>query len=142
LAYDRADWHYGGDFPKDLLPENGATHIGMFLAWVITRNLVGELHINDFQDALKQVKNRQITGREFFITLCDEKFWEDDLSDQGNAFAAEYYAAGVYIDDYSEVMDPNLESLYHLADTWENFDKIAQLIDARFDIWKNLSKKS
>lgn len=30
--YDRADWHSGGDFPKDLTDEAGGTHIGMFLA--------------------------------------------------------------------------------------------------------------
>lgn len=31
---DRADWHYDGQYPKGLPPENGGTHIGMFLVWV------------------------------------------------------------------------------------------------------------
>jgi hypothetical protein len=142
LAYDSADWHYGGDFPKDLLPENGSTHIGMFLAWAIIRKLVGDLHVNDSQVALVKVKNRQVTGRDFFISQCDGKFWKGDLSDEGNAFAANYYVSNIYIDDYLEVMDPNLESLYHVADSWENFDRIAPVIDKRFDTWKNPPKKS
>ncbi len=44
MAYDRADWHYGGDFPEGLAPECSGTHIGMFLAWAIQRGLEGELH--------------------------------------------------------------------------------------------------
>jgi hypothetical protein len=38
---DRADWHYGGGdlYPKELPPENGGTHIGMYLAWIIQRGL-------------------------------------------------------------------------------------------------------
>jgi hypothetical protein len=38
MAYDRADWHYGSDFPNDVPDENGGTHIGMFLAWAIINN--------------------------------------------------------------------------------------------------------
>ena len=33
MKYDDAGWHVGGDFPDDLPPEAGATHIGMFAAW-------------------------------------------------------------------------------------------------------------
>jgi hypothetical protein len=36
---DRADWHYGGDYPPDLPSENGGTHIGIYLAWIIHRRL-------------------------------------------------------------------------------------------------------
>ena len=34
-SIDRADWHYGGDYPKELPIENGGTHIGMFINWII-----------------------------------------------------------------------------------------------------------
>ena len=37
--YDDASWHYGGDFPKDLPIEAGATHTGMFLALARSGNL-------------------------------------------------------------------------------------------------------
>ena len=47
MTYDKADWHYGGDFPSDLKPEDGATHIGMFLAWIIENDLISEFHLKE-----------------------------------------------------------------------------------------------
>jgi len=81
MAYDRVDWHYGGDYPKDLPPENGGTHIGIFLAWAIIHNLEGELHHEDERDqkALQAIRDRTMTGRDFLIRQCDEKFWEEDF---------------------------------------------------------------
>ena len=38
-SIDQADWHYAGDFPRELPPEAGGTHIGMYLAWIIQRDL-------------------------------------------------------------------------------------------------------
>ena len=65
MAYDRIDWHYGGeDYPEDLAYDNGGTHIGLFLAWAINRGLEGELHQVESQEALKAVRNRTMTGRQ------------------------------------------------------------------------------
>jgi GNAT superfamily N-acetyltransferase len=38
-SIDRADWHYGGNYPPWLRSENGGTHIEIYLAWVIHRRL-------------------------------------------------------------------------------------------------------
>lgn len=94
MAYDRANWHYGGHYPDDLPPENGATHIGMSLAWAIHRGLEGAIHHDHVtaEEALGAVRTRQMTGREFLVQQCDKKFCEDDLSDEGNRFAQHYCA--------------------------------------------------
>jgi hypothetical protein len=139
MAHDRADWHYGGDYPKDLPPEAGGTHIGMYLAWAISRGLEGEFHRENSADALAAVRNREITGREFLTTMCDEKFWEEDLGDIGNAFTRDYYSSKTppsYYDDYGECLGGGLPSLYHVEDTWENFDKVAAVLDRRFADWQ------
>lgn len=39
MKYDDSTWHTDGDFPADLPPEAGATHIGMFMAWALAQNL-------------------------------------------------------------------------------------------------------
>jgi len=107
MAYDRADWHYGGNFPSDLPPEAGGTHIGMFLAWTITRGLEGEFHRAESPAVLEALRSRQITGREFLTDECDEKFREEDLSEEGNAFAKVYYekeGRGGYLADYEEIL--------------------------------------
>jgi hypothetical protein len=139
MAYDRADWHYGGDFPADLPDESGGTHIGVFLAWAIMNNLEGELHRQDSSEALSAVRERQMTGREFLFEQCDEKFWEEDLNDVGNAFAREYYGSGgecgPYFTDYEAVLAAGLPSFYHIEDTWDNYDKLAPVITSRFREW-------
>lgn len=142
MAYDRMDWHYGSDnFPDDLEPENGGTHIGMFLAWVINNHLEGELHVNESQESLARVCSRQMTGREFLEQECDEKFWEVDLNEEGNAFAKYYYDSDKYIDDYVEIFCDNFPSIYHVEDIWENYDKIAKVLDKRFNEWKRQKNK-
>ena len=144
MAYDRPDWHYGGDYPKELPSENGGTHIGIFLAWVIIRHLEGDLHHDNERDeqALQAVRDRTMTGRDFLFRQCDEKFWEDDLNEEGNRFAKWYYESNkegrpCYIDDYAQVFDdmPN-NSLYYLEDSWANYELMAKVIDRRFDEWK------
>ncbi|HQU82569.1 MAG TPA: hypothetical protein PKY59_05580 [Pyrinomonadaceae bacterium] len=135
MAIDRMDWHYGNDFPDDLPEENGGTHIGIYLAWIINNNLQGELHNDESAEALQKIKNREITGRDFLIEECDEKFWDEDLNEEGLAFT-EFYYCEIYFEDYAEVLENDLPSIYHAENTWENYDKVALVIDRRFKEWK------
>ena len=82
MAYDRADWHYGGEYPEDLPEENGGTHIGMFLAWAFMTDLEGELHRGDAKASIAEVRARRVTGREFLFEECDGKFWDVDLNEE------------------------------------------------------------
>lgn len=135
MTYDRADWHYGGNYPEGLPDENGGTHIGMFLAWAILNGQAGALlkeHSPQYLDALRA---RRITGREVLFEACDGKFWSDDLSEEGNAFAQVYYAVK-YLDDYSATLGDSHPTLYHIENSWENYDRIAPVITRRFELWK------
>lgn len=91
VKYDDASWHYGGDFPKKLPAENGATHIGMFLQWSIENNLFSAELYEDSEDDIIKIKEQKITGTEFLIKNCDEKFTHYDLNELGNGFANDYY---------------------------------------------------
>jgi hypothetical protein len=71
--YDDSSWHYGGDYPDDLPQENASTHIGMFLTWCIDNNLLSEEQLEDSEEDISAVKNRELTGAEFLINNCDEK---------------------------------------------------------------------
>lgn len=154
--YDDASWHYGGDFPDDLPEENGATHIGMFLTWCIDNDLLSEEQIEDSEDEIESVKNRKMTGAEFLIDICDEKFTDYDLNDIANEFATDYYEDGTkfskkhknYFGDYAEifdikVIDNNLDqdSLYRIENSWTNYDLIKSRIDKRFSEWKEFKAK-
>ncbi len=142
MKHDDASWHYGGRFPEDLPREAGGTHIGMFLAWAIINHLENEMHLDQSQEDLVAVRERRMTGRTFLFKVCDEKFCDDDLSDKGNAFAQWYYIDR-YWDDYLDTFFPDIWAIYntagtvyHVADTWENFDKLAPLITTRYETWK------
>jgi len=140
MVYDKAEWHYDGDYPDDLPDENGATHIGMFLAWVVLHELEGELHRDEWPEALAALRARRITGRDFVMKQCDGTLGEDELSPEGNDFAADYYASDQYLADYANVLSGDNPTLYHVADTWENYDRIAVVIDRRFKEWQGKTR--
>ncbi|MBW0281286.1 DUF7832 domain-containing protein [Shewanella xiamenensis] len=136
MAIDRIDWHSGADnFPKDLAPEAGGTHIGMFIAWVINNNLEGELHQTDSVESVAKVKSRKMTGTEFLIKECDEKFWEDDLNPEGLEFAKHYYESNAYYGDYEAALVSSEPTLYHVLDTWDNYDKLKKWRKAKDKKW-------
>ena len=141
MVYDRAYWHFGGEYPEDLPLVNGGTHIGMFLAWAINNDLEGEVHKLASQESLSAVRNKQMTGRDFLIKECSEKFWEEDLSDKGNAFALDYYEADTYFSDYKAALAEDIPSLYHVEDTWENYQILAPVISRRYIQWQRKQSK-
>lgn len=138
MASDKAEWHYGGDFPEDLPIENGGTHIAMYLTWIFNNDLFDEEIIKEYEllNEVDNLKNRSITGNTFLFDFLDEVFADEILNDEGTEFT-EFYYEGDYFEDYENVLAENLPSIYHVEDTWENYDKIAQVIDKRFSEWKN-----
>ena len=145
MAYDRADFDYSTE--KDPLPKgHAATHIGMFLAWAALNGLVNDFHQQRSATLLEQLRRREITGRQFFEAACGDRFSERDLNPEGNAFAESYYIdaaghRGPFFEDYKKALAGKLPSFWHVADTWENYDKIAPVITRRFEEWKNPPRK-
>lgn len=138
MKYDDASWHYGGDFPRDLPDEAGATHTGMFVAWAVLSGLAGPIHLIESPEMFGRLQRRQITPGRYLIEACDEKFTDEDLNEEGNAFVQSYFnfERGAYIADYERVLGPDLASLYHVADTWENFDVLKPVLDRRLEEWR------
>ena len=135
-SIDRAEWHYGGDYPKELPPENGGTHIGMYLAWIIQRDLGSAMLRKYARDSLSLLRERKITGRKLLFNELDEKFVGSLLTKVGKDFTRDYYETSCYIDDYDTVLGGALPTLYHVEDSWDNYDKLAPVIDQRFSRWK------
>ena len=138
MKYDDAAWHHGGDFPSDLAPKHGATHIAMFASWCVLHGLGGELHIEDFADDLDRLRAREITPGEWFMEACDGKFTDEDVNEEGNAFTAFYYSTdpSPYLADYEHTLGRDLASLYHVPDTWDSFDLLSPVIGNRYEQWK------
>src|SRR5262249_15396957 len=133
MKYDDSDWHYGGIFPEDLPPGNGGNHIALFITWMAQNNLVGELHLEEgpYED-LQRVLRREMNPRDYLLKWCDEKLTDDDLNEEGNLFATDYYANGTYLRDYGKVFGNEVPDLYYVECIWENYDRIARVIDDRY----------
>ncbi len=137
MKYDDASWHSDGDFPADLSPDAGATHIGMFVVWAFLSGLASD---DVSSDDLQPIKSRTQTPGEFFLSHCDGKFVDSDLNDVGNAFATDYFLEekpqhGKYIDDYTSVTGFAIELVYYIPDTWETLDTLKPRLNERFKNW-------
>jgi hypothetical protein len=133
---DRADWHYGGNYPQELPPENAGTHIGIYLAWIIHRELGSKSLVKLGAGTYQKVLQREATGRDLLFTELDEKFFPQLLNNEGGAFTRDYYESNDYVNDYDLVLGGELESLYHVQDTWQNYDKMAAKLDERLAAWR------
>jgi hypothetical protein len=138
MKYDDASWHYGGKFPEDLPEEAGATHTGMFVAWALLSGLGGEIHTEECPEDLEQLQTRALTPGLFFYRVCDGKFTDEDLNQEGNQFADAYFdlEKGSYLADYENTLGEEGRDLYYVADTWENFDRLKPVFDARLAAWR------
>ena len=133
MSIDKADWHTDA-MPTGLPEEAAGTHIGMFVAWAILNGHVADVQVKGSEAAVTAVRTRTMTGREFFLIRCDAKLTERDLTPKGFAFATKYYSKN-YFADYERALCADLPSMYHVADTWDNFDRIARVLDERFAQW-------
>ncbi|UFH51287.1 DUF7832 domain-containing protein [Pseudomonas sp. KNUC1026] len=140
MKYDDASWHYGGTFPAELPEAAGATHIGMFLAWMLMNDLASEELEEDAESELAQLKDRTLTGARFLMTVLDEKLTDEEFSETGNAFAVAYYQGlnndSRYVDDYLLTFGASIEGLYHVEDSWAHYDQLSGVIGARFGAWQ------
>lgn len=132
---DRAEWHYGGNFPADVPSVNGGTHIGMYLAWIVNHGLGSRTLQKYAGPSLTLLRERKITGRQLLFSELDEKFSGSLLTKVGKDFTRDYYETQSYFADYAAVLARDLPTAYHVEDSWENYDKIAAKVDERFARW-------
>jgi hypothetical protein len=140
-SIDRADWHYGNDFPENLPEENGGTHIGMYLNWIIDNELIGEFHLTESKDGIEKVKSGEITGRDFLFDYCNGKFWNQELNEIGLEFTESYYSSDKYFGDFAKVLANELDSIYEVKDNRLNYSLIKEKLDQRFNKWNSRKNK-
>jgi hypothetical protein len=109
----------------------------MFVTWAFLAGLAGSIHVEDFPDDIPSLKERRITPGQFFLSSCDGKFTDEDLTDEGNAFTQKYFdfKSGQYLKDYEATLGVGLPTLYHVPDSWESFDRLRPILDKRFASW-------
>ncbi len=136
--YDLAKNHFLGDFPQSLPIEKAYLHIGMYLGWIIDRDLYSEYFAEEASTEIYRFKRRDI-GCIILAEIWDGSLSFDLFGNHGNMFTSYYYAGGIYRNDYIETLVQNEPSIYHIEDSWENYDKISKRIDLRFQDWKKIT---
>jgi hypothetical protein len=135
--YDNAKTHFLGNFPASLPIEQAYVHIGMYLGWIIENDLYSEYFEEEASNQIFRFKRREIS-----CTILSE-IWDGYLgyqlfSKHGNMFTYYYYAGGLYHNDYQELLVKGLPSIYHVDDSWDNYEKIKQRMSMRLQDWKNI----
>lgn len=137
---DRIDWHEEvvweiqasddleniDDETYELFQKYAGNHIGLFLAWLAHRDLLGNDDPDYSQDGIKQLKARQITGTDYLIDYCDTKFWSVDVADSLLPIIEEFYTA--YLILYADFLPAN-EAFYTRLFSWSDYDQLAPKID-------------
>lgn len=119
----------------------------MFVVWCWLNGMMGEEHQDAASEIQESIAARKDTPGDILIRYRDEKFSADDLTDEGNAFARDYYDyhstdwAPKYYNDLAELVPPETPTNYHLPDSWVTFDMIAKVLKERFREWSSSARK-
>lgn len=137
VVYDQAKFHFKGELPSDLPVEQAYVHIGMFMGWIIEQKLYSEFFEDECSLQIIRFLRREISPT-VLSEIWDGHLGSDLFTDEGNAFAYYYYGGGIYKKDYKEILAGDLPSVYHVQDTWDNYDQISQKITQRYQDWQRL----
>jgi len=132
MKYDDASWHLEGDFPDDLPDDAAFTHTGLYLAWSVLAGIGSEELHDDFEEELAKLGARSISPCALYKAM-DGKLTDENLSDEGNDFTKTYFDldVGQYLKDYQELLCNNISTMYHVADSWENYERLKPILDNR-----------
>ena len=138
-VYDLARNHFLGDFPASLPIEKAYLHIGIYMGWVIENKLYSEYFEDEASTEIYRFSRREI-GCIILAEIWDGALSHELFNDKTNLFTFYYYAGGLFKKDYTEVLVTSQKTIYHVDDSWENFDKISRCISVRYKEWRKLTQ--
>ncbi|HEX7591261.1 MAG TPA: hypothetical protein VF375_04860 [Candidatus Limnocylindrales bacterium] len=141
LEYDAWRWHTEGNFPKDQLPEQGYVHIGVFVAWLASHDMLDPDWVarSGVEKAVASMRDR----RENVCALrdmTDGRFSSDMLTTEGQGFTGAYYAPEYgYVRDWRKVFGKGADR-YKVPDDWQTYDRIEPLVELRYHEWMDAGR--
>jgi hypothetical protein len=135
-VYDKAKWHYNGDYPADLDIEQAYVHTGLYVTWLARNDLLGDWLVAEQPAGYAAARSRS-NGPIDLYKLWDGCLIDDMLTAEGNAFSKEYFdfKTGQYLTDYEALLG-DAPDLYRLEPSWENYDRLAASISSAYKRWK------
>ena len=99
---------------------------GLFLAWATNMQLLDEAFEAEHERAVVRARFREINPSELFIVTCGGELSDRALSETGQQFARQHYAA--YASDVPEMVE---NGFYQTENEWWVYEKAAQFLTAR-----------
>lgn len=127
--YDDVEWHLAEDYPDDLEPAAAGIHIGAFIGWAVLRNLVSETFTARHPDLRRRIEAGQVIPSAV-AAEAGGVVAEDQFGVTGALFVGEYFEE-FYFDDYVDLSDDELPSIYHEPDTAQKMAGVAEVLDRR-----------
>lgn len=138
-VYDLAKNHFLGDFPSSLPIEKAYLHIGIYMGWIIENKLYSEYFEDEASTEIYRFCRRDI-GCIILAEIWDGALSHELFNDEANLFTFYYYAGGIFKKDYNEVLVKSHKTIYHVDDTWENFEALKIRMNERFEEWKSMTQ--
>nr|WP_203907785.1 hypothetical protein [Rhizocola hellebori] len=121
-----------------LPPDRAFVPAGFFFGWAVEAGLHNEEELlgDDVSGLLRRFSDRELTAARLFHSLAG-MLDEETLNDSGYAFAEDYvgWNAGQYFDDFRQLLARQLPTVWHVEDTWANYDRMKAQIEARYRTW-------
>lgn len=131
---DDAKEHFRRGFSVMLPMENAFMHIGVFLGWVIERELYSELFADEGDTQIFRFLNQNLSCV-LLGTVWDGCVSYEQLNEEGQEFARDYYEAGQYLIDYKETLAKDKKSLFQVKDNRMSYERMRDVLDQRFAEW-------
>ncbi|MGD0862473.1 MAG: hypothetical protein ABSA21_06885 [Candidatus Limnocylindrales bacterium] len=136
VEYDQWRWHIEGKFPSDQPPEQGYVHIGLYLTWLVERDLLDPAWVRkaEAERIVAAIRAREQTGCAL-RDVAQGSFTDAMLNDEGRAFTTAYYVPEYgYARDYRAIFGRPADD-YAVPDGWDSYERLAPLLDRRYDEW-------
>jgi hypothetical protein len=139
-VYDKAKWHYEGDFPKELDSTQAYVPTGMFITWLINNDMIGKRSAKNDASDIELVKRNKMTGAQFYRKNWDGVLSSKELSEEADTFTREYL--DIHNDlytavDFTNILAAGLPTIYHVQDSIENYHILEPMITERYQEWKS-----
>lgn len=128
MKFDDLDYHAGEAEEAGYPAENGFTHIGLYLAWLIRHDLHNPEHFP--AEHVAAVRSGDMAGSDLADHL-DDKLMADDMTAEGASFSAARYDA--YLANYEREFAA--EPSYSIEDDAASYARIAPAIDREYGEW-------
>lgn len=127
-TYDRIDWHIESAIEAGQPAEYGFTHIGLYLAWLIRRELHDPAMLRS--EHVEAVEAGEMTGSDLMDDI-DGKLVGAVMSPEGRAFSEARYEA--YLAEYAAMFDSLPD--YSVEDGPDAYARVEPVLDRLYAEW-------